>query len=292
MNFFKLYIGDYQRDTGTLTLAEHGAYLLMLQHLYATEKPLPTGRELHRLLRAESKAERDAIDRVTARFWHETDGGLVNDRALNEIRKGIAQREINQQIGKRGGRPRKTESVIEPETDSVIKYEPNRNPNHSQTPEVNPLSEQAAAVPQPVSREKPPAAASSPADPITARAIELTVLLRQRGAALQASDPRIRGWAERGVSDAQAMTALETANERRASKANPQPVNAGLLDSILADTVRETGPPWSQRPRQTRRTIHDEREAVSFALTGRKPNHDRPIANAERDITGECSRVA
>ena len=44
---------------------------------------------------------------------------------------------------------------------------------------------------------------------------------------------------------------------------------------------------------QQRRTIHDEREAVSIGLTGRKPSHDRQIADTEpRDITGESHRVA
>ena len=44
-----------------------------------------------------------------------------------------------------------------------------------------------------------------------------------------------------------------------------------------------------QKPRQT---IHDQREAVSIALTGRKPTHERQIADPERDITGESVRVA
>lgn len=147
MNFFKLYIGDYQRDTGTLTLAEHGAYMLMLQQLYATEMPLPVGRDLHRLLRADSKAERDAIDRVASKFWRETEDGLVNERALEEIRKGSHQREVNRAVGKRGGRPKKTESETESvpdlitesetelKTEPVIEEEPNRNPN--QTPDTN-----------------------------------------------------------------------------------------------------------------------------------------------------------
>ncbi len=100
INFFKLYIGDYQRDTGALTLAEHGAYMLMLQHYYATEKPLPTGRELHRLLRAETKAERDAIDAISGRFWSEKDGSLINLRADEEIAKGRAQAETNRAIAK------------------------------------------------------------------------------------------------------------------------------------------------------------------------------------------------
>ncbi|MHB1750707.1 MAG: YdaU family protein [Acidithiobacillus sp.] len=87
MNYFRLYIGDYQRDTAALTLAEHGAYLLMMQHFYATERPLPAGKALHRLLRCESKSERDAVDSVVARFWVQKEEGLVNERALEEFAK-------------------------------------------------------------------------------------------------------------------------------------------------------------------------------------------------------------
>lgn len=130
MNFVKLYIGDYMRDTGTLTVAEHGAYVLMLLHHYATEQPLPTGRDLHRLLRAESKADRDAIDSVARRFWLETEAGLVNSRASEEMRKAEHQREVNRTVGKLGGRPKRTE------TESVSERKPKRNPNHSQTPDT------------------------------------------------------------------------------------------------------------------------------------------------------------
>lgn len=132
MNFFKLYIGDYQRDTGTLTLAEHGAYMLMLQHLYATEKSLPIGRELHRLLRAETKIERDAIDSVAEKFWRLDDTGLVNDRALAEIQKRDHQAAVNRETGKKGGRPKKTEK--EPNRFPLGSVsEPIDNPNHSQS---------------------------------------------------------------------------------------------------------------------------------------------------------------
>lgn len=87
LNFYKLYIGDYQRDTAHLSLVEHGAYMLMLQHYYATEKPLPTGKALYRMLRAESKIERDAIDWIVAQFWTNTPDGLINGRALEEMGK-------------------------------------------------------------------------------------------------------------------------------------------------------------------------------------------------------------
>lgn len=158
MNFFKLYIGDYQRDTGHLSVAEHGAYLLMLQHYYATEKPLPVGKALHRLLRAQDKTEREAIDAVVGMFWRETPEGLVNDRATAEIQKGSAQREINREIGKRGGRPRKTESVSESVSESASESKPNRNPN--QTPDTR----QEHSSLRSEGRERSPAGSRLPTD--------------------------------------------------------------------------------------------------------------------------------
>lgn len=155
MNFFKLYIGDYQRDTGTLSIAEHGAYFLMLQHYYATEAELPKGRELYRLLRCESKVDRDAVDVVLAKFWCETETGYTNDRAIKEIRKADHQRTVNQEIGKRGGRPKQTghitesvsrkqtESKTESVSESDSKPEPNRNPN--QTPDTRQRHSEAIA---------------------------------------------------------------------------------------------------------------------------------------------------
>ena len=134
MNFFKLYIGDYQRDTGSLSITEHGAYMLMLQHFYATEKPLPMGRELYRLLRCETKVDRDAVDAVSAKFWIAESDGLVCGRAVKEIAKADHQRTVNQEVGKRGGRPKLTEPITESVTESVSTSEPNRNPN--QTPDT------------------------------------------------------------------------------------------------------------------------------------------------------------
>lgn len=99
MNFYKHYIGDYQRDTGHLSLAEHGAYRLMLDAFYATGKPLPADKKaLYRLLRATTAVERKAIDFVSAQFWEITSNGLTNARAALEIEKAAKQAEINRQI--------------------------------------------------------------------------------------------------------------------------------------------------------------------------------------------------
>lgn len=148
---------------------------------------------------------------------------------------------------------------------------------------------QAAALDQ-LAPGEPPGNAAALADPILTRAIEITVLLTKRGGALQASDPRVRAWAEQGVTDTQALQALDIANERRQQQADPRPINAGLLDAILGD-IRQL-PTANARASPRRKTVAEEREAVSIALTGRKPNHERPTRSAERDITADCQRLA
>lgn len=143
MNFFKLYIGDYQRDTAHLSINEHGAYMLMLQHYYATEKPLPTGKALYRMLRADGPADREAIDSIATQFWTETAAGLVNERAHEEITKAETQADTNRRIAvEREGRRKEHEQS----TNRTTKRDTNRPTidepihSHSQTPKPEPDS--------------------------------------------------------------------------------------------------------------------------------------------------------
>jgi uncharacterized protein YdaU (DUF1376 family) len=86
LNYYPLHIGDYLRDTSHLSMLEDGAYRRMLDLYYASERPLPLNLDgLYRLLRAKSKAERDAVDTVLAEFFRRQDGGWHNARADEEI---------------------------------------------------------------------------------------------------------------------------------------------------------------------------------------------------------------
>lgn len=155
-------------------------------------------------------------------------------------------------------------------------------------PDSTPLSVAAASELEPVPRDPKPDAAALPRDPIAVRSIELAAMLRKRGAALQASDPRVREWAEAGVTDAQALAALDVAESRRANQANPQPVNAGLLNAILRDPPQCPVAPPNGRPRPP--TLTETRAATIAALTG-KPLPSQPHERTERDITGEAQRL-
>lgn len=107
MNYYRRYCGDYLKKTADLSLAEHGAYTLLLDHYYSTERPLPVdAAKIYRITRATSRADRQATDSVIVKFWREVDGGLINERAGDEMGKASVAIEAAKKNGKKGGRPR------------------------------------------------------------------------------------------------------------------------------------------------------------------------------------------
>lgn len=84
--WFPFYWGDYKRDTSSLSLAEHGAYLHMLGELYVSKAPLDPN-SIYRICHAITKDEQTAVDKVLKRFMSLTDAGYVQERALKEIEK-------------------------------------------------------------------------------------------------------------------------------------------------------------------------------------------------------------
>jgi uncharacterized protein YdaU (DUF1376 family) len=89
MNYLELYPGDYLRDTGELSLVEHGAYLRLLLHYYSTELPLPAAaKTLARICGALEADERQAVVAVADRYFPiGADGLRHNARADDEIAK-------------------------------------------------------------------------------------------------------------------------------------------------------------------------------------------------------------
>ena len=130
MNFYKRFIGDYQRDTGHLSMSDHGAYTLMLDIYYGTEKPLPKDRKsLYRLLRATEKTERESVDRVIDEYWTETDDGFENSKANRVLADANARSEKAKQSAERRWKRNANADASDMRTHSE------RNASHSQTPE-------------------------------------------------------------------------------------------------------------------------------------------------------------
>jgi len=88
MNWYPRYYGDYSRDTAHLSLAEHGAYNVLLDHYYATG-PMPDDADvLMRICRAFDEHEKKAVASVADKFFPVNgDGMRHNKRADQEIAK-------------------------------------------------------------------------------------------------------------------------------------------------------------------------------------------------------------
>jgi uncharacterized protein YdaU (DUF1376 family) len=86
VNYFEFHIGDYAQATQHLSMLEDAAYSRMLRWCYANERPLPFDiKQIERLVRAQSKPEREAVSNVLSEFFVQMDDGWHQDRVDREI---------------------------------------------------------------------------------------------------------------------------------------------------------------------------------------------------------------
>lgn len=104
------YIGDYNRKTSHLTMTQHGAYRLLLDHYYATDGNLPDdNKQLFRICRAFDEQEQEAIAIVLQLFF-ERDAKAkkwTHKRADEELQKKAEISEKRSQAAKNKGKSRK-----------------------------------------------------------------------------------------------------------------------------------------------------------------------------------------
>jgi uncharacterized protein YdaU (DUF1376 family) len=123
MNYYERYCGDYQRDTAHLSLAEHGAYTMLLDTYFSVEKPLPSDLpSLYRVCRAMTRLEQQAVKSVAEQFFpvFAIDGFRHNQRADREIAKARPKIEAARNNGRKGGRPPK-EAMLQREKERLDK---------------------------------------------------------------------------------------------------------------------------------------------------------------------------
>ncbi len=107
MIWYKFHLGDYITHTTHLSDAEDLAYRRLLDLYYMSERPIPLDTEsVSRRIRLDL----DITESVLSEFFERTDEGYLNHRCDIEITKYQHQVATNTLLGKRGGRPKKTES--------------------------------------------------------------------------------------------------------------------------------------------------------------------------------------
>jgi uncharacterized protein YdaU (DUF1376 family) len=128
--WYKFHLGDYITHTTHLSDAEDLAYRRLLDLYYMSEKPIPLNTES---VSRKIRIDLDITESVLGEFFDKTENGYFNYRCDAEIAKYQAQVANNRQLGKRGGRPKKTESVTESKPKDNPKKIQNKNNISSQT---------------------------------------------------------------------------------------------------------------------------------------------------------------
>ena len=86
--WYPFYFSDYEAKTSHLTLAEHGAYSLLMGAYYKTGKPLPANAvQLQKICRVFADDEVAALHSVLRQYFILRDGFYYNSRCEEEIEK-------------------------------------------------------------------------------------------------------------------------------------------------------------------------------------------------------------
>lgn len=147
VNYYRRFPGDYSSKTKHLSMLQHGAYTLLLDHLYSTEKLLPLDRsELYRVCSATSKREKNAVEYVLSNFFSRKPAGFSNDRYEKELSHAESRLKASRENGKSGGRPSKEKpggfqkhNLEKSSPDSRLQTASGRFSTSSQDQEIKPL---------------------------------------------------------------------------------------------------------------------------------------------------------
>ncbi|HEY4357980.1 MAG TPA: YdaU family protein [Acidobacteriaceae bacterium] len=115
MNYYERHLGDYLKDTISLTMLEEGAYTRLLDYYYSKEHGIPADKA-HKIARATSKEERAAVDSVLAEFFKLNGGVWIKGRCQEEIERAHVKITTAQENGRKGGRPPKKPTGLLDET--------------------------------------------------------------------------------------------------------------------------------------------------------------------------------
>lgn len=212
----------------------------MLDLYYSRELPLPSDPQATaRLIRANSKDERKAVESVLNEFFILQSDGWHQSRADREIAEYTDRAETARVNGKRGGRPkRKTEpdekekpKINPEETDLVISGFPketnekaNQNQNQNQYKNNN------------TAREEP-----TPINPTVSAAGLMASELIRKNIKVTSMHPTLLQWIDDKFTLPAVLDAVEIA---RQTKPLPEQIPANYIDRILRNPPKKAAPAW------------------------------------------------
>lgn len=229
MNYYEHHLGDYLRDTAHLSMLEDGAYRRLIDAYYIREAPLPNAlRDVCRLVRAQTKQDREAVETALREFFAESPDGWRHRRCEREIeRYQDKQRKAKASAAARWERkPQHSEGNANASPDAMRTHSEG---NALQTPDTRQKKERAedlaapparaheAATPDPDPPTDPPPDPTAAGHPPTP-AGSVCRAMRQAGlvAAVNPGDPRLLALLAQGATEAEFVgLAAEAAAKRK-----------------------------------------------------------------------------
>jgi uncharacterized protein YdaU (DUF1376 family) len=241
MNFYKFHLGDYYKKTSHLSMLEDGAYRRLMDAIYLREGPLPANREqVHRLVKAFTKAEKDAVDSVLSEFFTLTDAGYTNARCDEEIENVRAKSEkAKASIRTRWNHTNVSTNVVRTKNGGNTSHKPLANIVAStEPPESLPRARDPEVVP------KPP-----PSQPVTNRHRVIAADLLDRGKA------DLSPWETKFLTDAIGRNAMN-AKQQATFDAITAKIGVNMAQVMatwqrrmgVARKLRQWDPKWGPRP--------------------------------------------
>lgn len=282
MNFYKHHIGDYAQATAHLSFVEDAAYCRLIRKYYAEEKPLPTDiKAVQRLIGARTKEEKQAVADILDEFFDLCEDGWHNKRCDIELAKANAQAETNRQIAlereaRRKARAASNESNTnraQESNESLHESCSSREP--SQTPDSRHQTPDKTVVPESRSNSPGADAPHSPGKTQIDQGFSPDAPNRHTALSLSLD---VNAERDRFVAHYTA-----TGDWRANWQAQ---FRKWLLDSMQhrADSDRRKPPPSKQSNRDA--------YAAQAQQAQERLNGGQHEPTDERDITGQCSRVA
>lgn len=269
MNFYKHYLGDFQRDTGHLSLTERGAYLALMHHYYATETPLPNDHAaLCRIAGAFTKAERDAVKAVSD-FFELRDGSRWHKRIEAELEKQAGRCDKNRVIALAREERKRAEKQYKDEHEKSTKRADNVQRNVART------EHQKRTIPEPepepyISKEEththssPQGRVSDFEKPSPTQAAECAMAMKRGGiGSVSPQHPELLAFVAAGITPAQFEQAAQVAVSKAKGFAYALGVLKGQLreaNSLTSEGLAMPEKPWDE----SRTTIEAEGERLGL----------------------------
>lgn len=129
--FYPFYWSDYTGKTYDLSQGEHGAYMLLLRHIYTMGEAIPHEKRFS-IARATTEQEQANVEAVLHQYFKKIDAGWVNERAFEIMSEQNEKHGRRVSAGKMGGKAKAMGAKLRSSNATAMPEQSSSNQNQNQ----------------------------------------------------------------------------------------------------------------------------------------------------------------